>query len=82
MSPADSPQEIRLTLRWRAAYSRPVPTSPRPSRQFTYKEFTDFARRFNQNGLLTAVAQRAASLPDDVGEMPTGRRRRGRLPAL
>jgi hypothetical protein len=43
--------------------------NPRPSREFTYKEFTDFARRFNQVGLLTAVGQLAASLPDDVSEM-------------
>jgi hypothetical protein len=44
--------------------------NPQPSLEFTYKEFTDFARRFNQDGLLTAVAQRAASLPDDLREMP------------
>ena len=44
--------------------------NPQPSLEFTYKEFTDFARRFNQDGLLTAVAQRAASLPDDLRGMP------------
>ncbi len=44
--------------------------SPRPPREYTYKELSDYARRFNQDKLLTAVAQRAASLPDDAGEMP------------
>jgi hypothetical protein len=44
--------------------------SPRPPREYTYKEFSDYARRFNQDKLLTAVAQRAVSLPDDAGEMP------------
>jgi hypothetical protein len=44
--------------------------NPQPSREFTYKEFTDFARWFNQDGLLIAVAQRAASLPDGLSEMP------------
>ena len=42
--------------------------SPRPPREYTYKEFSDYARRFSQESLLTAVAQRAASLPDDAGE--------------
>lgn len=44
--------------------------SPRPLREYTYKEFSDFARRFNQEELLIAVAQRAASLSDDAREMP------------
>jgi hypothetical protein len=44
--------------------------SPRPPREYTYKEFSDYARRFNQQELLTAVAQRAATLPGDAGEMP------------
>jgi hypothetical protein len=44
--------------------------SPQPPREYTYKEFSDYARRFNQDGLLTAVAQQAASLPDDASEMP------------
>jgi len=43
--------------------------SPRPPREYTYKEYSDYARRFNQDGLLTAVAQRAASLSDDASEM-------------
>jgi hypothetical protein len=42
----------------------------RPSRQYTYKEFSDYARRFNQEDLLIAVAQWAASLPDDAREVP------------
>src|SRR5215204_4036755 len=41
-----------------------------PPREYTYKEFSDYARRFDQDALLTAVAQRAASLPDDASEMP------------
>ncbi len=44
--------------------------SPRSPREYTYKEFSDYARRFNQEELLIAVAQRAASLPDDAREMP------------
>jgi hypothetical protein len=43
--------------------------SPRPPREYPYKEFSDYARRFNQEDLLTAVAQRAASLPDDASEI-------------
>jgi len=42
----------------------------RPLREYTYKEFSDYARRFNQEELLTAVAQWAALLPDDVHERP------------
>lgn len=41
---------------------------PRPSREYTYKEFADYARRFNQEDLLKAVAQRATSLPNDAGQ--------------
>jgi hypothetical protein len=44
--------------------------SSRPPREYTYKEFSDYARRFNQEDLLTAVAQLAAALPDDVSELP------------
>lgn len=44
--------------------------SNRPPREYTYKEFCDYARRFDQEQLLAAVAQQAASLPDDAGEMP------------
>lgn len=42
---------------------------PRPPREYTYEEFCDFARRFNQVELLTAVAQWAASLPDGASEI-------------
>jgi hypothetical protein len=42
----------------------------RGPRVYTYGEFTDFARRFNQERLLTAVAERAVSLPDDASEKP------------
>lgn len=44
--------------------------NPRPPREYTYTEFSDYARRFNQEDLLTAVAQRAASLPDEAGKTP------------
>lgn len=44
--------------------------SSRPSRQYTYREFSDYVRRFNQEDLLTAVAQRATALPDDARELP------------
>jgi len=44
--------------------------SSRLPREYSYREFSDYARRFNQEDLLTAVAQRAASLPDDAHELP------------
>lgn len=35
-------------------------------REYSYQEFTDYARRFSQEGLLTGIAQAALTLP------PTG----------
>jgi hypothetical protein len=40
-----------------------------PPREYSYREFSDYVRRFNPEVLLTAVAQRAASLPEDAGEI-------------
>jgi hypothetical protein len=40
------------------------------SRDYSYAEFTDFVRRFDQHELLAAVAQRASSLPDGVEHLP------------
>jgi hypothetical protein len=69
--PAASRGDDLRTGRTKAQWTFPVMrTNPQPSREFTYKEFTDFARRFNQDGLLTAVAQRSASLPDGLRELP------------
>jgi hypothetical protein len=43
--------------------------SPPPPRAYTYKQFTEYVRRFNQHELLTAVAQGAASLPDNTAKV-------------
>jgi hypothetical protein len=43
--------------------------SPGSPREYTYKEFSDYARCFNQVELLPAVAERAASLPNDAREI-------------
>jgi hypothetical protein len=37
-----------------------------PAREHSYQEFSDFVRRFNQEALLFAVAQRALSLPSHL----------------
>ena len=42
----------------------------RGPREYTYGQFTDFARRFDQEELLTAVAERAVFLPGDASEKP------------
>lgn len=46
------------------------PMTSTPPTEYTYPQFTDFVRRFNQDQLLSAVAQLAASLPDDAAEVP------------
>ncbi len=40
--------------------------SHEPDRDYSYREFSDFVRRFKQEALLTAVAQRALSLPSHL----------------
>ncbi|MFG1872257.1 hypothetical protein [Micromonospora arborensis] len=37
-----------------------------PDRDYTYREFSDFVRRFDQEALLAAIAQRALSLPSHL----------------
>lgn len=43
--------------------------SARLPQEFSYEEFSGYARRFNQVALLTAVARQAAWLPDHAGEL-------------